>query len=171
MNWAQSISSFKIYLQLEKSLAAHSVVAYINDVRKFHEYCEMTAGALNPTQVRSTDLRAFLSYIHTLGLSPHTQARIISGLRSFYRFLQLENAIVSDPTEDLDMPRLGRKLPDTLSHEEIESMIRCIDLSKPFGMRDKAILEGLYGCGLRVSELINLRISNIYFDEGYIRVI
>lgn len=171
MNWSQALISFKTFLQLEKSLADHSIQAYLNDVRKLQQYSDLSLSGKKPVDIKADEISLFLGYIHELGLSPHSQARMISGLRSFFKFLVLEKVCAVNPTNDIDLPRLGRKLPDTLSAEEIEEMINCIDLSRESGMRDKAIIESLYGCGLRVSELISLQITNIYFDEGFLRVL
>jgi len=171
MNWNIAIKSFKSYLNLEKSLSGNSVKAYVNDVEKLVQFLEISGSVKKPESVNKTDLKAFILYIHELGLSPASQARIISGLRSFFQYLQIEAVVVKNPAEDLDLPRLGRKLPDTLNQEEIERIIAALDLSKIENTRNRAIIETLYGCGLRVSELTNLKLSGIYFDEEFIRII
>lgn len=171
MNWSPAIKSYKTYLNLEKSLSSNSVDAYLLDVSKLQQFLELKQLDTKPSDVGTEELRQFLKYLSEIQLSPTSQARIISGLRSFFDYLILENVIPSNPAERIDLPRLGRKLPDTLHYEEIESMLAQIDLSTAAGTRNKAIIETLYGCGLRVSELTSLRISGIYFDEEFIRVI
>jgi len=172
MNWEIYIQGFKSFLQLEKSLSKHSIEAYIRDVGKFIEFTEAKGyQKLKPENVELKQLEEFLDWINKTGLSANSQARIISGIRAFYKYLLIEDIINHDPTELLEAPKTGRKLPDTLSREEIENIINVIDLSKPEGERNKAILETLYGCGLRVSELINLKISNLHFDMGFIKVV
>ncbi|MFB6342781.1 site-specific tyrosine recombinase XerD [Saccharicrinis sp. FJH62] len=163
------LRNFKMYLRLEKSLSENSVMAYMADLQKLTLFCE--DANLLPSKLSYKDLSLFIESLADLGISPRTQARIISGIKSFYKFLVLEKVIDDNPTALIEGPRTGRKLPDVLSLDEIDSMIAAIDLSKPEGQRNKAILETLYGCGLRVSELINLKISEIYFDEMFIRVI
>lgn len=171
MNWTIAIRGFKSFLQLEKSLSANSVEAYQNDVLKLKQYCELKPLHKGPDEITLADLRDFLVFVNEIGLSAGSQARVLSGIRSFYRYLLLENEIKADPTELLEMPKTGRKLPDTLSYDEIQKIIHAIDRSLPDGERNKAIIEVLYSCGLRVSELVELRISNIYEDDGFIRVI
>lgn len=171
MNWNIAIKSFKSYLSLEKSLSGNSVKAYVNDVEKLVQFLEIYQIQKQAQAVTKADLKAFIKYIHELGLSPASQARIISGLRSFFQYLVIENLCQKNPAEDLDLPRLGRKLPDTLNQLEIENLIAAIDLSKLENTRNRAIIETLYGCGLRVSELTNLKLSGIYFDEEFIRII
>jgi integrase/recombinase XerD len=169
--WAPQIKSYKAYLQLEKSLSDNSVEAYLRDVEKLTQYVEQTGARKSPADVTLKDLQQFLRWISELGMTPTSQARIISGIRSFYKFCVIENLVQKDPTALLEAPKLKRALPDVLSVEEIESIIAAIDLSKPEGGRNKAILETMYSCGLRVSEVVNLRISHIYPDVGFIRVI
>lgn len=165
------IQSFKAYLQLEKSLSEHSVQAYLDDVGKFMQYCEMENIRFEPKSIQLHHLTGFISWLHDMGLSATSQARIISGIRAFFRFMALEKMIETDPSQILEMPKLGRKLPEVLSVEEIDRMIAAIDLSKAEGERNKAIIETMYGCGLRVSELTELRISNLFLNDGFIRVI
>ena len=169
--WQSYINAFKNYLKLERSLAENSVEAYLHDAEKLHEYILLTDPALTPIQVSEKQLMNFLKYLGELGLSAHSQARMLSGLKSFFKYLLLENLIQHDPTQLLEAPKLGRKLPDTLSFPEIESMLAAIDLSTPGGTRDRAMLEVLYSSGLRVSELVGLRLTNCYFTEGFIRVL
>ena len=169
--WQSYINAFKNYLKLERSLAENSVEAYLHDAEKLHEYILLTDPALSPMQVSEKQLLNFLMYLGELGLAAHSQARMLSGLKSFFKYLLLENLIQHDPTQLLEAPKLGRKLPDTLSFPEIEAMLDAVDLSTPGGTRDRAILEVLYSSGLRVSELLGLRLTNCYFDAGFIRVL
>jgi integrase/recombinase XerD len=170
MIWQNYILGFKSYLKLEKSLSSNSVDAYLHDIRRLAEYFIIQQKKITPDQVKLQDLEDFLKWINEIGLSAASQARIISGIKSFYKYLLLEDIIKDSPAELLESPKIGRKLPDTLEVEEISRLIDAIDLSKPEGIRNKAMLETLYGCGLRVSELINLKISNLYFRDGFIRV-
>jgi integrase/recombinase XerD len=165
------IQSFKAYLQLEKSLSGYSIQAYLDDVGKFMQYCEIENIRFEPRSIQLHHLTGFISWLHDMGLSATSQARIISGIRAFFRFMALEKMIETDPSQLLEMPKLGRKLPEVLSVEEIDRMIAAIDLSKPEGERNRAIIETMYGCGLRVSELTELRISNLFLNDGFIRVI
>ncbi len=172
MNWDIYIQGFKSFLQLEKSLSKHSVEAYIRDVGKLVAFTEANGyESLNPEKVELKHLEEFLVWINKTGLSATSQARIISGIRAFYKYLLVEDILDHDPTELLLAPQTERKLPDTLCLVEVEKLINAIDLSKPEGERNKAIIETLYGCGLRVSELTNLKISNLHFDMGFIKVI
>jgi integrase/recombinase XerD len=171
MIWESYIKGFRIFLRLEKSLSGNSVEAYIHDIDKLNQYLEIKKIKKKPEEITLQDLKQFLSWINELGLSANTQARIISGLKAFYKFMLIEGSIQNNPTELLESPKIGRKLPDILSVDEIDRLIGAIDLSKPGGTRNKAMLETLYGCGLRVSELISLKISNIYFNEGYVKVL
>ena len=171
MNWDSYIRGFKSYLQLEKSLSGNSVEAYIHDVEKLYQFLSYYKLDIQPEKVDYHLLQDFIRWVNELGMSARTQARVISGIKGFYKYLILENVISIDPTELLDSPKVGRKLPDTLSIEEINDLVKAIDLSKPEGERNKAILETLYGCGLRVSELVNLRISSLFFDAGFVKVI
>jgi len=169
-NWEIYIKSFKAFLSIEKSLSVNSVDAYLRDVNKLMQYLELHREEIAPEEINYTNLRDFIQWINKLGVSARSQARILSGIKSFFKYLLLEEYIQKDPTSLLEAPKIGRKLPDTLSLEEIDLLINSIDLSKPEGQRNKAILETLYGCGLRVSELVNLKISNIFFSSGYIKV-
>jgi integrase/recombinase XerD len=169
--WESYKKGFKAYLQLEKSLSDNSVEAYLHDIEKLTAFLETTNKLKTPQNVELKDLEQFVKWISELGMTAGSQARIISGLRSFYKYCLLEQITKIDPTTLLESPKLKRKLPDVLSFEEIENIIDEIDLSTPEGGRNKAILETLYSCGLRVSELVNLRISCLYLDVGFVRVI
>lgn len=170
MKWNTTIAGFKAYLQLERSLSANSVEAYIRDVEKLSSFLELVDPAISPDKVSIDHLREFLKNIHELGLNASSQARIISGIKGFYKYLILENISNTDPTELLDPPKTSRKLPDFLSVDEIDKIIGSIDRSTKEGHRNVAMLETLYSCGLRVSELTSLKISDLFFDEGFIRV-
>lgn len=169
LSWERYIKHFVSFLKIEKGLADNSIFAYQNDVAKLADYA--IARNLEPTGLSFENLKEFISDLFDLGLSARSQARIISGVKQFFGFLLVENILQDDPSELLEMPRLGRKLPQVLSIEEIDELIAAIDMSRAEGHRNKAILETLYSCGLRVSELVNLRFSQLYFEEGFIRVI
>ncbi|MEO6638784.1 MAG: site-specific tyrosine recombinase XerD [Ginsengibacter sp.] len=169
--WNIYKKGFKAYLELEKSLSDNSVEAYRHDVEKFTQFLSFSNPEISPGQVELKHFEKFLAWITELGMTPSSQSRIISGLRSFFKYCLQENITSNDPTALLETPKLPKHLPDVLSFEEIENIINNIDLSKPEGGRNKAIVETLYSCGLRVSELINLKISCLYFDAGYIRII
>ncbi len=172
MNWEIYIKGFKSFLQLEKSLSKHSIEAYVRDVGKFVQFTESEGYEdLNPEKVELKHFEEFLGWINQAGISATSQARTVSGIRAFYKYLLVEDILHHDPTELLEGPKTGRKLPDTLSQDEVESLINAIDLSKPEGERNRAIIETLYGCGLRVSELTDLTISNLHFDIGFIKVV
>ncbi len=170
MNWQSYINGFSAYLQLEKSLSKNTVEAYIHDIDKLTQFLILSQKQIPPENLVLSDLKEFIAWINKLGLSATSQARIISGIKAFYKYLILEDRIKKNPAELLESPKTGRKLPDTLSAEEIIKVIEMIDLSKPEGIRNKAILETLYGCGLRVSELVGLKISNLYFKDGFIKI-
>jgi integrase/recombinase XerD len=169
--WEAYKKGYKSYLQLEKSLSDNSVDAYMLDVEKFTQFLLHANSMKTPAEIELQDLQHFIKWITELGIAVKSQARIISGMRSFYKYCIIENIVKKDPTVLLEAPKLQRKLPDVLSFEEIESIIAQIDLSKAEGGRNKAILETLYSCGLRVTELINLRLSCLYLDVNFIRVI
>jgi integrase/recombinase XerD len=171
MNWEQTIIQFRNYLKLERSLSGNSIAAYEADIRKLVAYLEIKKQSTLPQQIKLTDLKNFIEWINELGLHARSQSRIISGLKSFYKFLLMDNQIEKDPSGLLESPKIGRKLPEVLSIMEIDQIIAAIDLSSPEGQRNKAIIETLYSCGLRVSELVNLKISNLYFSEGFIKVV
>ena len=169
--WDDQIKDFRTFLKLEKSLSGNSIEAYSSDIMKLIQYLEYKNLVLNPDDIRFEHLKGLMQWINELGAGATTQARIISGLKSFFKYLLLDDRINEDPTALLESPRIGRKLPEVLSISEIDKLILAIDLSKPEGHRNRAIIEVLYGCGLRVSELTSLKISNIYNDKGFIRII
>ena len=171
MNWKIHLKGFKSFLALEKSLSKNSIQAYLRDVEKLMQYFEIKELNISPQKVTHQHLQEFIKWINEIGLSAGSQARILSGLKAFYKYLILEDIVEDNPTELIESPRIGRKLPDVLSVEEISILIDKVDLSKPEGERNKAILETLYGCGLRVSELNELKISNLFFNEEFIKVI
>jgi integrase/recombinase XerD len=171
MNWVSAIKGFKSYLQLERSLSKNSIEAYLRDVDKLFQFLEIEGIDVQPEKVGQNDIEEFLKSISELGLNARSQARILSGLKAFYKYLLMEDLIEVSPTELLESPKIGRKLPEVLSIEEINEIINAIDLSKPEGERNKAMLETLYSCGLRVTELINLKLSNLLLDEGFVRVV
>jgi integrase/recombinase XerD len=146
------------------------VEAYLHDIEKLQQYIDHINADVTPAHVTNEHLKGFLSWINEVGMEARSQARILSGIRGFFKYLLLENEIKKDPSELIESPRIGRKLPETLTVEEIDRMIQAIDMSKPEGHRNRALLETLYGCGLRVSEAVNLRITDLYFNEGFIRV-
>ena len=169
--WESYKKGFKVYLQLEKSLADHSVDAYLQDLDKLLSYLAVSGNPCPPGEVRFQDLQGFVKWIAELGMSANSQSRIISGIRAFFKYCISEQIVTSDPSTLLETPKLKRALPDVLGFEEIEAIINAIDLSKPEGGRNKAILETMYSSGLRVSEVVNLKISCLYLDVGFIRVI
>lgn len=168
--WEPYKKGFKAYLRLEKSLSENSVEAYVHDIEKFTQFLMIKKVEKKPGEIELADLSEFLKWINELGMTAASQARIVSGLRSFYKYCNQEQISQTDPTTLLEAPRLPKHLPDTLSYEEIEKIFSVPDVSRPEGVRNKAILETLYSCGLRVSELVNLKLSCLYFDIGYIRV-
>ena len=170
MNWESHIKDYRVFLKLGKSLSVNSIEAYIRDISKFIAFLEIGGYDLSPKEVELSHLSEFLAWINDLGLSPRSQARLVSGIRSFFRYLLLEDLIETDPTSLLEVPRIGRKLPEILSVEEIDRILAASDLSRPEGRRNRAMLEVLYSCGLRVSELVGLRLSNVYFDQGFLRI-
>ncbi|PWT75128.1 MAG: site-specific tyrosine recombinase XerD [Bacteroidetes bacterium] len=169
--WDIYKKGFRSWLQLEKSLSDNSVEAYLRDIDKLTEFLQIEGKEKEPASIELKDLQQFIRWIAGLGMTATSQSRIISGIRSFYKYCSIENIVNRDPTVLLEAPKLKRALPDTLTFEEIEKIISQVDHSKPEGGRNKAILETLYSCGLRVSELVNLRISCLYLDVGFIRVI
>ena len=171
MNWAPYKKGFKAFLQLEKSLSAHSVEAYLRDIDKLTNYLESNEEALSPADISLQHLQSFIQCIGEMDMAPTSQARIISGIKSFFKYCLLEQICTVNPTTLLPSPKTRRKLPDVLSFEEIELLISHINLSKSEGGRNKAILETMYSSGLRVTEAINLKISCLYLDVGFIRVI
>jgi len=171
MSWDYTITQFKNYLKLERSLSDNSIEAYVHDVVKLRQFLEISNVKKGPTDVNNIDLVNYLEFINELGMSAYSQARMLSGLKSFFKYLLFEDLIKQDPTQLIDSPKLGRKLPDTLSFHEIEKMLSVIDLSTAEGARNRAIIETLYASGLRVSELVNLTISNLHADIGFLRVV
>ncbi|MBK7129477.1 MAG: site-specific tyrosine recombinase XerD [Crocinitomicaceae bacterium] len=170
-SWIKYRKDYQSYLKIEKSLSSNSVEAYLRDFDKIGQFLEYRNLEKKATDIGLKDLQEMMGWIHEMGIAARSQARIISGIRNFYEFLVLEEEIKQDPTELLEMPKIGKKLPEVLDKEEIDALIQAIDVSKNEGHRNRAIIETLYSCGLRVSELVNLKITNLYFDEGFIRVI
>lgn len=158
-------------MKLERSLSENSIEAYVRDIEKLQQFMEMMHKNVSPLKVTSKHLQGFLTYVNELGMSAHSQARILSGVKAFFKYLIFEELLEKDPTQLIEGPKLGRKLPDTLSYLEIEALLEAIDMSSPEGSRNRAILEVLYSSGLRVSELVELRMNNIYFDVGFLKVI
>ncbi len=171
MNKSAYFNGFKAYLKLERSLSEHSIEAYLNDVAKLEQYFESLNQTLNVTTLKLKDLREFISWLNALGMQASSQARILSGIKAFFNYLMIEEIITEDPTSLVEAPKLSRKLPDTLNITEINALLAVIDASQSDGMRSKAIIEVLYGCGLRVSELSELRISNIFQETEFIKII
>lgn len=171
MSWKFYIGQFKSYLQLERSLAPNSVEAYVQDIVKLEQFLLLKENDHGPLKVRDSDIRDLLEYIHELGMSAYSQARIVSGIKSFFKYLVFEGDLDKDPSELIEAPKLGRKLPDTLNVQEIDALFEAIDLSTPEGPRNKAMLETLYSSGLRVSELVNLQLNCVLEDIGFLRVI
>lgn len=170
MNWEIEVELFKNYLKLEKGLSDNSIHAYVTDLFKLVHFLRNRDYNFGPDEVTLTHLKEMLEWVNSRGISPRTQARIISGVKSFYKFLLIEEKVEKDPTALLDAPKVGRKLPEVLSVEEIDTIINAVDTKKAEGQRNKAILETLYSCGLRVSELIDLKISNLFFESGFIKI-
>lgn len=171
MSWDFYIKQFQNYMKLERSLADNSIDAYLHDVVKLKQFIEISNINISPIEITGKHLKDFLEYINDLGMTAYSQARILSGLKAFYKYLVYEDIMDHDPTQLIDSPKLGRKLPDILSYQEIEGLFTAIDLSTDEGMRNRAILETLYSSGLRVSELVGLRLNNVYFDIGFLRII
>lgn len=171
MSWQSYIRGFGHYLQLEKSQSRNTIESYLRDVGKLISYLDAEKLSLSPADLELKHLEGFIKALNEVGLDAHSQARIISGIRSFYKYLLLEDVVRNNPTELLVSPKLSRKLPDTLSVEEVNAVLNSIDLSTPEGMRNRAMLEVLYSSGLRVSELVGLKISDMFLDVEFIRVI
>lgn len=169
--WQSYIKNFKDYLRLERSFSGNSVQAYVHDVEKLEEYLEMSATLISPIHLKEEQVLGFLQYVSEMGLTAHTQARMLSGIRAFYKYLHLEGLITEDPTELIESPKLPRKLPDVLSYQEIEEMILALDHSTPEGTRNRAMVEVLYSCGLRVTEMTTLKLTDCHFDIGFIKVL
>lgn len=170
MNWELEIEGFKNYLKIEKGLSDNSIHAYITDLYKLVQFLKEKKYDISPEQVKLDNLKEMIEWVNNKGISPRTQARIISGIKSFYKYLLIEEKVDRDPTALLETPKVGRKLPEILAVEEIDTIINAVDTKKPEGQRNKAILETLYSCGLRVSELIDLKISNLFFESGFVKI-
>ena len=171
MSWENQIKQFQNYLKIERSLSSNTQLAYVQDIEKFSRYLEQNFTDVGPSQVRLDHLRSFVNSLASLEISAFTQARIISGIKAFFKYLMYEDVIDEDPAVLLQAPKLGRKLPDTLSYQEITQLLEGIELGKPEGHRNRAIIEVLYSSGLRVSELTDLKIGNIYTEIGFLRVV
>ena len=171
MNWKRALKEYRNYLVLEKALSNNSVEAYLRDVKKLSSFCTENKEITDCTKVSITILREFIIHLHECKSSSKSQARILSGIKSFYHYLCIENVIDANPCDKIDRPRIERKLPDTLSPDEINDIINSVDLSNPHGERNRTILETLYSCGLRVSELINLKCSKLFLEDGFLIVI
>jgi integrase/recombinase XerD len=171
LDWQSELKGFKSYLRLERSLSGNTIEAYLHDVDMLIQFLNASSLKRDLSDVSANDLKEFLIWINELGMLPPTQARVLSGLKAFFKFLLLDNQIKIDPSALIESPKTSRKLPDTLSIIEINKLIEAIDLSKAEGMRNKAILELLYGCGLRVSELTNLKISNLFLEIDFIKIL
>jgi integrase/recombinase XerD len=169
MKWQNALKDYQLYLQIERGLSKNSINSYSFDVIKLIDYLEINNISVSPISISSDVIQQFI-YEVAKNLNARSQSRIISGLRSFFDYLIFEDYRTTNPLELIESPKIGRKLPDTLSEEDIDNIIKAIDLSKPEGERNRAMLETLYGCGLRVSELTNLKISDLFFEEGFIKV-
>jgi integrase/recombinase XerD len=170
MTWPSALKQFNAYLRLERALSVNTLDAYGADMAKFVQYLELEQLEIGPLAVTQVHVEKFVLWLHGFGLAASTQARILSGLRAFYKFMLVEDYLDDDPTEFLESPRIAQKIPEVLSISEVQAMLSAIDLSETHGTRNKAILEVLYACGLRVSELTELRRSNLFLEEGYIKV-
>ena len=170
LTWKESLKDFETYLRLEKSLSPNSIEAYINDVSKLEKFFAESGRHILPSQVAYPELKEFLVWFDKANQNARTQSRVLSGIRAFFKYLLIEGEIEENPSSLIESPKIGLKLPEVLTIEEIDRMINVIDLSKPEGHRNKAIVETLYGCGLRVSELVNLKITDIHNDEGFVIV-
>ncbi len=171
MDFLSLIKGYIAYMKLERSFSIHSVKAYASDVRKFVQFLEIKEWELNAKQVQQEHIREFIFYLNDMGLGAATQSRILSGLKGFYKYLIIEDILMNDPTELIESPKLTRKIPDVMTVEEVNAFLSGFDLSTPHGRRNKAMFEAMYACGLRVSELITLKITDLFFDVGFIRVI
>jgi len=170
MNWKRALKEYRNYLVLEKALSNNTVEAYLRDLKKLSSFCSENKEIADSTKVSITILREFIIHLHECKSSSKSQARILSGIKSFYHYLSIENVIDANPCDKIDRPRIERKLPDTLSPDEINDIINSVDLSNPHGERNRTILETLYSCGLRVSELINLKCSKLFLEDGFLIV-
>jgi integrase/recombinase XerD len=168
--WEPYLRGFKSYLRLERSLSANTLEAYQRDLEKLTQFLDYKQLNIQPEQIKHDILQEFIGWINDLGMTARTQARVLSGIKAFYKYLLMENQIQDDPTDLIEGPKIGQKLPDFLTIEEINALLEAIDRSKPEGERNKALLETLYSCGLRVSELVNLKLSQTYLDTGFVKV-
>lgn len=171
LSWTDSIRNFENYLRLEKSLSENSIEAYLNDIKKLEDFFGGSGKDIGPASVSYPDLKEFINWFGSGYSNARTQSRLLSGIRAFFRFLLIDGEITQNPSSLIESPRIGLRLPEVLSVDEIDRIVGAIDLSKPEGHRNKAIIETLYGCGLRVSELVNLRLTDINYAEGFISVI
>lgn len=169
MDWVTSVNAFKQYLRLERAASPNTIEAYLGDVYKLKQYAETKQ--IRPNDITTQNVQGFLEWINEFGVSAFTQARILSGIKAFYAFLDLEYGLMQNPTALIQAPRLGRKIPDVLNITEIDALLSAIDQSTPEGVRNRAIIEMLYGCGLRVSELTGLKISNLFLDTMFIKIV
>jgi len=170
LSWKAAFKSFENYLRLEKSLSQNSIEAYLNDVSKLADYIALTGKDLEPSTVSYADLKDFINWFGADNQNARTQSRVLSGIRAFYKYLLIDGEINENPSSLLESPRIGLKLPEVLSIAEIDRIVEVVDLSRPEGHRNKAIIETLYGCGLRVSELVNLRLTDIHYGEGFVSI-
>jgi len=170
MIWSEYLDSYKNYLQLEKSLSGNTVEAYLKDIKKFTDFLESNKFSKKPGEVTQDKIREFIDFINELGMSASSQARALSGIKSFFKFLLIQDEIERDPSSMIETPKIGRKLPVVLTPDEIGALVMAVDLGSETGYRNRAILEVLYGCGLRVTELVNLKLTHVHFDEGFIKV-
>lgn len=170
MKWQNALKDYQLFLKIERGLSKNTIENYTRDIKKLVQFLEVNEFAISPTKIDSKTIQQFI-YEIAKEVKPTTQSRIISGLRNFFDYLVFEDYRETNPTDLIETPKIGRKLPDTLSEKEIDDLISAIDLSHPQGERNRTILETIYSCGLRVSELINLKISDLFFDEGFVRVL
>lgn len=169
--WYDEINSFRLFLKLEKNLAKNSIKAYLQDLARFKQYfIEIKKKNLSPYQIKMQDIQEFILFLYELGISESSQARMLSAIKNFYKYLVNTEAMAQNPTLLIETPKLERKIPEVLSIEEIDKLIESIDLNTKHGQRNRAIIETLYSCGLRVSELVNLKISNLYFEDGFVLI-
>jgi integrase/recombinase XerD len=171
MTWKSTLASFRAYLKLERGLSENSIEAYLRDVKKLEQYVELQNWTFSPLELTSKHLEQFIFYLHELGLESTSQARLISGIKGFYKYLLLEDLLQHDPSELLESPRLARKIPSVLTYDDIQKMLQSIDLSQTHAVRNRAMLETLYACGLRVSELVNLKLTNLFLEVGFIKIV
>ncbi|KRP27948.1 MAG: integrase [Cryomorphaceae bacterium BACL22 MAG-120619-bin32] len=170
MKWSSAIKDYQLFLKIERGLSSNTISSYTNDLEKLLLFLSENTMEISPISIDETTIQQFI-YDAAKKINPRSQARLISGLKSFFEYLVFEDYRKTNPTDLLEAPKIGRKLPDTLSEEEIDTLIAAIDLSHPFGERNRTILETMYSCGLRVSEVITIKISDLFFDEGFVRVL